>query len=494
MPVGARNTDAAGLYRRRLLLVRALLGWQSVVMITFRALAVIAVLFNVSAARGQDWSNAGGNAGRNGSTGAFLPLRAEPVWTLGRNSIIAWQPVIEGSRVFMIRQTGFPPESTGSPVVAMDLDTGAELWARNIPAQAGDWTTWIAGVKNGRVFAGRSGNGASVLAKLHCLDAATGTTLWQSVDRIDAGAYDGVVFAENGDPIIAGFRNIRRIRASDGATVWTAVRTCSVSGNCGGAVFGNAVYVADAVSGGHSIKKFDLSTGALMYQSPVMAGFTIQTTPMVGPDGSVYLNRVQNNAAVDFFYTFTDTGSGLVQRWRVESRYTYASEFAATTDSVFVVARDNSIRRLRAADGAEVSSTGVLGAPLSAPRMAVDPLGRLVVSNGEFPLGRVYCFNENLSERWSVAVQNVNIGAPAVGRDGTLVIAGIGSDVRAIRSELCPADFTADGFTDAFDYDAFVACFEGEECVPGRTADFDGDGFVDGFDYDSFVAAFESPC
>ena len=54
------------------------------------------------------------------------------------------------------------------------------------------------------------------------------------------------------------------------------------------------------------------------------------------------------------------------------------------------------------------------------------------------------------------------------------------------------ADFNGDGFLDFFDYDAFVACFEGAGCPEGRTADFNGDGFVDFADYGEFVAAFES--
>jgi probable HAF family extracellular repeat protein len=58
----------------------------------------------------------------------------------------------------------------------------------------------------------------------------------------------------------------------------------------------------------------------------------------------------------------------------------------------------------------------------------------------------------------------------------------------------CPADFNDDGFLDFFDYDAYVACFEGVECPPGKTADFNGDGFADFFDYDDFVAAFETGC
>ncbi len=58
----------------------------------------------------------------------------------------------------------------------------------------------------------------------------------------------------------------------------------------------------------------------------------------------------------------------------------------------------------------------------------------------------------------------------------------------------CPADFNGDGFVDFFDFDDFVACFEGVFCPPGTSADFNDDGFVDFFDYDDFVLAFETGC
>jgi hypothetical protein len=454
-----------------------------------------------SEAQTLDWNNAGGNPGRNGSIPISGPDADETLWSGGRNSIIAWQPVIEGRRVFMVRQTGFPPETTRSPIVAMDLDTGAELWFANLPANAGDWTAWIAGVKNGKVYASRSGNGASVSARLRCYDAATGAFLWPSADLIDAGAYDGVVFAENGDPVVASFRTIKRIRAVDGSTAWTAARQCSVSGNCGGAIrlaspdgFAAAIYVVDAVAGGHKVRKYDLETGAFLYDGPLMDGFLTQNTPLVGPDGTIYINRVQNNALVDFFYAFRDTGTAIEEKWSVVSGYTYAAEFAASADAVFMYARDNSIRKLDADDGTELANTGPLSTPHGAIRMAVDALGRLYVSNGEFPQGRFTCYNPDLTERWAAAVQNINIGAPAIGSDGTLVIAGIGTNVRAIRSSPCLADFNADGFIDFFDYNAFVECFEGGTCPPGRSADFNADGFVDFFDYDGFVGAFEAGC
>jgi hypothetical protein len=401
-------------------------------MIPTRLLALALLASPVLAA---DWSNSGGNAGRNGLTTEVGPDTATQLWSGGRSSIIAWQPVIEGSRVFLVRQTSFPPESTGSPVVCQDLDTGAELWAANIPANAGDWTTWIAGVNGGRVYASRSGNGASVAAKLYCLDAATGGVLWASTVNQDAGAYDGVVFAPNGDPVVASFRNIWRFDHITGAVVWTASRVGSVSGDCGGAIGNGAIYVADAVAGGNAIKKFDLATGAFLYQSPVMAGFTIQTTPMVGPDGTIYLSRVQNNVAVDFFFAFQDTGAALVQKWNVPAGYSYASEFGVGPDgSVYHLAPGDEIHRLDPATGATLNTSGPLAHDTWAPRMAVDALGRVFFSNGGFNNGRFWSFNADLTQRWSIAVANINIGAPAIGRDGTLIVAGVGTNVKAYRT------------------------------------------------------------
>ena len=130
--------------------------------LTLRRLGVLAALagFGLAClARADDWTNAGGNAGRNGLTTERGPdALGDLSWSGGRSSIIAWQPVVAGSRVFTVRQTGFPPEpaSDESPVVAVDLNTGVELWSRNIPASASDWTTWVAGVSGGKVYVART--------------------------------------------------------------------------------------------------------------------------------------------------------------------------------------------------------------------------------------------------------------------------------------------------------------------------------------------------
>ncbi len=453
--------------------------------------AVLTVLAGLPV-QAQNWTNPGGNAGRNGLTNQAGPDAPTVLWSTGRPSIIAWQPVIEGSRIFIVRQSGFPPEpgSNLSPVVGMDLNTGAELWPPvNITFNTGDWTTWVAGVNGGRVYASRSGGGGNVTpfpngqAKVYGIDAAIGAIVFTSVGTTCAGPYDGVVFAPNGDLVIGDFRNITRIRASDGVTAWQATRVGSVSGECGAAINSkaNAVYVCDAVAGGHSIKRYDLDTGVFRYQSPVMPGFLVQNTPFVGPDGTIYMSRVQNNVAVDFFYAFTDTGTSITQRWFMPAGWSTTSEFAVAADnSVFMIAPGYLVKRLSPIDGSTLATSTVTVGNYS-QRMGVDSGGRLFFSDASANL--IHSFNADLSLRWSVPVSGVNIGAPAFGPSGTLVVAGTNA-LTAYRTAPAACYANCDGSTTnprltANDFQCFLNRFaagesyancDGSTSIPSLTA------------------------
>lgn len=389
-----------------------------------------------SLALASDWTNSGGNAGKNGRALEPGPTAATSAWSGSASSIIAWQPIVSGGRVFQVRQTGFPPagEPNGSPIVCQSLATGATLWTKHIPYNAGDWTTWVGGASNGKIYASRSGNGASVAAKLHALDEATGNTVWVSQDLIRTGAYDGIVFAQNGDPIVAWHLKVMRIRASDGTTMWSADRLCSVSGSCGVAIHGDSIYLADAVPGGHAIKRYSLATGAFLYQGPTMTGFTLQNSPMVGPDGTIFLSRTQNNVVTDFFYAFTDTGMAIVNKWSVPAGWSTNSEFGVGPDgSVYMLGVGNVLERRDGATGALLNSSVALGSSVN-PRFAIDCDGKVFVGNGGFSNGRLYSFNADLTLRWSTPVTNINIGGPVIGENGTLLVSGVGTDVRAWRT------------------------------------------------------------
>lgn len=399
---------------------------------------------------GSDWSNAGGNANRNGLSEAKGPLTADQLWSGGRTSIIAWLPVTEDDRLFVIRQAGWPGSANDSLVIAMDVSTGTELWSTEIPYHTNDWTTWMGGVKNGQVYASRSGNGASVLDNLYALDAETGDTLWVSSVLIDAGPYDGVVFAADGDPVIASFTDIWRFNSEDGSLVWHADRVGSVSGSCGGALFQNNFYVADAASGGHVLVRYDVETGERLYQSPVMPGFTLQNTPFVGPDGTIYLSRTQNNPSTDFFYAFTDTGTSLIEKWYHVCAWTTFSEFAAGLDgSVYCMLPGPRIGKLDSSNGSILAQSEILVDTDSylSPHFAVDTIGTVYFSNGGFADGRVSVFTSDLLPIWNTTMTNINIGGPSLGKNGILLLCGTGTNMRAYRTAQPALDIT---ITDVF--------------------------------------------
>lgn len=485
-------------------------------------IATLVATASVAVGQLQDWSNLGGNGRCNGLVDVVGPDGigdSDLLWQGGGFSWIAWNPVVEGRRVFMVRQTDFPqnnPPPNDATIYALDLDTGATLWTVDLPFETGDWTTWIAGVKNGRIYASRSGNGASVAAPLYCLDAATGAILWHTAGgasplparyEITAGPYTAAVFAPDGDIILGSWRWIERFDAETGNLVWRTARIEQVGNTTGVVIEGNAVYTVDLINGtGNRLafRKLDANTGAFLYRGPLMAGGLLHNGPFIGTDGRLYLNYSQNfDVSRDFLYSFTDTGTAIVQNWRVSSggggefsRWgvgpdgsIYSMTWTGTQDA----AAAGQLQRLDPATGSVLNTSDTITADYMQIHMAVDSRGVLYVSNGNaggLGGGKLYSFNPDLTERWSTPIDgNLNQGGPVLATDGTLIIASTGTDVRAYRtSAFCAADFNSDGGVDGADIEAFFTAWE----AGASLADVNTDGGVDGSDVESFFNLWEA--
>lgn len=444
-----------------------------------------------------DWKTSGKNPQRNGQSADFGPDSPTLAWSGGRYSMNAWPAFIEGQRLFTIRQQTWPGESHNDAfLVAMNIHTGAELWVRAVPPYPGGWVPWIAGVNDGKVYVSRGG---ASFAPLYAYSAETGQILWTSEEDIDARPYDGVVFAPNGDLIIGSFTDLWRISGEDGATVWHSSRICSAAGNCGAALYGDAVYIADLASGGHAIVRYDLATGALQYTGDTMPGLVMQNTPFCGPDGTIYLSRTQNNPSYDYFYAFTDTGSAITQKWSVPAAWTVASEFGIGPDgSIYMLKPGYEFVRLNPADGSVINSAGYIPSPdIFIARMAIDAAGRVYLGNGSYEDGRLYAFDADLTLLWQTSVTDIYIGGPALGAGGTLIVCGVDTDIRAYRT--ARGDMNCDGKMNTFDIDPFVLALTDAEAYLEMYsscnimyADMNADGAVNAFDIDPFVDALTS--
>lgn len=386
---------------------------------------------------GQDWPSYGGNNARNGQSEVSGPLNADVLWHNTTDfSIIAWHPFLLDGRVFTVREAGFPTAggAANDAIVAYDLASGAELWRTTLPFAGNpttEWIAWIGGARDGRVYVSRSSNGQP--QPLRALDATTGATLWISALTTQAWAHDGMVFAPNGDVIVGDLNSISRLDHTNGATLWSTPRLCPVSGNCGAAATDVAVYVDEPVPGGNAISRLDLVTGARLYTGPTMPGVTDQNSPFVSPDGAtVYMSRTQNNATVDFLYAFHDDGTMLTELWHRPVRWTTSHEHGLGRDgSIYTFLANNEFVRLDAANGNVLSSAGIL-APIGtsnlSPKTAVDGHGNVYVSNGwaNSPAsdGRLWAFTADLgTQLFVLTLDRQNAGGPALGADGTLVMA-----------------------------------------------------------------------
>lgn len=406
---------------------------------------VAAALVGAAPLLAQDYPCLGGGPARDGSTDVIGPLAPTALWArTSEPSIIAWAPHVHDGRVFTVRETSFPAAggAAGDEVIAYDLETGALLWRATLP-YGGDpsveFIAWIAGADGGRVYAARSQNQRPTT--LRALDAATGVQVWESAAVTEAFAYDGVVFTSDGDLVVGDGSKVVRIDGATGSTVWETARFCPVSGSCGVALFDGGVYFDQPAPGGNSVGKLDLATGAVLYESPVLPGFTAQNSPFVGPDGTVYFARSQNNAAVDFLYAFDDTGAALVQRWSVPVRWTTNHQHAVAPDgSVYTINPAGELVRLDPATGVETANGGVLpdfGAVNLSPVMLVDGAGTVYVSNGwaSSPAtnGRLWAFDGDLTTRhFELVLDRQNQGGPALAGAGVLVMCDR-SGVTALR-------------------------------------------------------------
>ena len=387
----------------------------------------------------QNWTvSTGGNSFRNGSSNEYGPTGETLLWSGGMPSTIARSPVSDSIYLATVRISNTSDVLNGSRIVMMDIRNGDTLWTKNLPVDFPnlDWRNRISAIRNGVVYASRSGN--SNAAYLYALDAADGSVIWKSDSLIDESSVEGLIFLENGDLIVGNINSVMRLNKVDGATVWQTYRLAYGDG-AELAVYGSKIYgiINDLTQ--LKVAAFDTSDGQLLYKTEAIDnGLVQQQTLFLGNDGTIYLPRSQNNPITDSLYSFTDNGAGFTQNWSVPIHYIpFSSSGIGLDGSVYSYSRSGKVIRIDPVTGTITDSSQViLYGNASYPRMSIDAAGIVNVTNGGFSDGAFFSFNANLTLRWQTPITNVFIGGPLIGWDGTLVICGVGSDIRAYRGDL----------------------------------------------------------
>lgn len=397
--------------------------------------ALLAGLAGVAPA--QDWNaGTGGNPLRNGLSPWLGPGEPEPLWEGGLPSLIAQPAVCEGAILAVSRMASIADVQHGTLLVTHDLESGDTLWTAELPVDfpATDWRSRVCAIRGGRVYATRSGNDNN--SYLYALDAETGEPLWRSEDSLGESSTESPAFATDGDLIVGSLFNVERVNAEDGTRVWRVPRLSPTSNGNEVTVFGGRGYHWQQTGQGPAVRAIDLESGAELYTGPGLGGLVQQVGLFAGPDGTVYAPRTQNNAITDYLVAYEDNGAALVERWRVPLGYVPFGTFGVGPDgSVYSYSRDNRVIRIEPQTGAVLDSSEVIATDFFQPRMAVDAAGRVFLTNGGFTQGAFHSFNADLTPRWALDLPNVNIGGPAIGADGTLVVCGTGTNVLAFRGE-----------------------------------------------------------
>lgn len=378
---------------------------------------------------------AGGNSERYSLSQASGPDDDELLWQGGLIAAVAQQAVIEDDVVVMARMFDLADALDGTDIVAHDLATGDTLWTTQLPIDfpQTDWRSRVSALKDGVVYATRSGN--TNLSYMYALDVADGSIIWQSEGLIDESSTEGCSFTSEGNIVVGNFGSVMCIDKTDGTTLWQIDRSAPTSNGQEVAVYDDKGYYWEAFFEGPKIGVVDCITGEYLYSSPGLGGGIVQQLQLfVGPDGIVYGPRTQNNDLTDFLFALEDTGDTLQVMWQTPLAYVPFSTFGVGNDgSVYSYSKTGRVLRLDPLSGEPVDSSQVIltDGSTHSPRMAIDANGYVNVTNGEFISGMFYSFNPDLSLRWESVIQNVNIGGPAIAEDGTMVICGVGDNVRA---------------------------------------------------------------
>ena len=386
----------------------------------------------------QNWSvSTGGNVLRNGLSAEYGPNTEMLLWSGGESSTIARAPVSDSIYLAAVRISNTSDVLNGSRIVMMDIRNGDTLWTKNLPVDFpnSDWRNRISAIRNGVVYASRSGN--SNASYLYALDAADGSVIWRSDSLIDESSVEGLNFLDNGDLIVGNSNSVVRINKVDGTTVWQTYRLAYGDG-AELAVFESKIYGVINDLTELKVAAYDAANGQLLYKSVAIDnGLVQQQALFLGNDGTIYLPRSQNNPITDSLYSFTDNGAGFTQNWSVPIHYIpFSSSGIGLDGSIYSYSRSGKVIRIDPITGTiSDSSQVILYGNASYPRMSIDAAGIVNVTNGGFSDGAFFSFNADLTLRWQTPITNVYIGGPLIGWDGTLVICGVGNDIRAYRGE-----------------------------------------------------------
>ncbi|MBL4844928.1 MAG: PQQ-like beta-propeller repeat protein, partial [Planctomycetes bacterium] len=237
---------------------------------------LLTALLLVGSAAGDDWSQFGGGADRQGDSDEQLAPGAAPAWSGPPGGSTHAGPVISDGVLCVVNRA--------STVRGYDAASGALRWTTSLGGE-GDQTSTPAAAKGRLVLA--AGDGRVV-----CLAIGTGAVLWTASEA--GGPRASVALANDVVVVNQGFPS-RKLRALDlvtGVLRWeqilsqVAYSSPAIAGNLVLVGTNKGAYEARSLSDGSSVWSFP-TTGKVLLSAPAVAGSQAYLLPG-GADTRLY--------------------------------------------------------------------------------------------------------------------------------------------------------------------------------------------------------------
>ena len=273
---------------------------------------------------------------------------------------------------------------------------------------------------------------------LYALSPVDGSVKW-AVSEYMFGGNSGILFACNGDPIVRG----KRLDKNTGQTIWFYDYIVPVGPNAGYAATSTTFYhYKGTINTPKTLFALDIETGQFKYETADLPGDGDQEWPItIGSDGTIYMKRDGGK-----LYAFEDTGAEIRIKWQYTPTATeMPGYFGSSANGDIYIIDNDTVKLLNHNNGNVLNKSNISVQGSFYPTISVDGEGKVYVCNND---NKMFCFSLDLQTViWERGEPNLTYCGPALSKDGILVIAGAGFNIKAYKpnKQFKPvADFKAD--------------------------------------------------
>lgn len=378
--------------------------------------AFILSIFGSVGSQTTGWHNGGGNWQKNGFADVAGPTGDSILWQVNSPGIFGTPIFIEGN--YLVTMRFLSP--TNAPVACFNLTTGNLLWSADVTNGAG--RSLPVGLRDQKLFVVRLTESQN--DSLFALDVATGARLWASNVLVAPYISETAVFDSIGNLYINGNQKTYKINPANGQMIWqtTTVPMASGSGEMALNSSANTGYTLEQSGGISFLWAINLLTGQKKYKHVVSdlqpGGNMPQSALMVGQNGIIYVQLTEDNVAA-----FSDNGSKFTPLWqtKISGNASFSLMCSGPDGSVYAPAGGRIIR-LDPLTGDTLNLSAVITqGGFFSPRISAANNNMIYVTNGE---NYVYAFDAALNMLWSDFFPNTNTSGVCIAPNGLAAVAG----------------------------------------------------------------------